>query len=483
MKKILGSFISFLCVVITMTSCDDYNTFTTSPQARLEFSRDTVAFDTIVTGASSFTHTLIVHNRNNDGVRVKDVHLGQGKNSLFRINVDGEYLPTGQGSDFEIRKRDSLFVRLEVELPYEDDDAIKHYKDYLQFTLESGVTQRVVLTADGLNGIILNGLDVDHDMTLDATSPYFVRDSLIIRQGARLTIEPGVRLLFHDKVEMHIYGQLNAVGTQEKPIIFRGDRIDNLLEGIPYDNMPNRWGGIVFHGSSRDNVMEQCDVHSGDFGIVCDSTLGQWDENHPTLRMTNSVIHNVGGDALRMTSCVTQIMGTQISNAKGRCVSILGGCHDFVHCTVAQFYPFTAGRGDALFMANVIDDNADLFYYLHRCHFLNCVITGYGDDVIMGSIQDYQDAECDYLFDHCLLRTPEVKDSDRFRNNIYDVKDLEPQSQDHFLLLDTDHFYYDFAPDSLSAIHNLADPEWMKLNPIDRRGNTRINCAGAYEGK
>ena len=62
-------------------------------------------------------------------------------------------------------------------------------------------------------------------------------------------------------------------------------------------------------------------------------------------------------------------------------------------------------------MANNIGEaNRDI----RQASFINCVITGYADDVIMGSIVEGQDYTCPYLFSHCLLNTIKSDDSVRF---------------------------------------------------------------------
>jgi len=477
-------YIAILLIAALMAvGCEDYDSWSTSQTARLEFSEDTISFDTIITKQSSTTRTLMVFNHNDEGIRISHIALEHGSASPFRVNVDGQYLSNGVGDDFEVRRKDSIYVRAEVTLPETDGNEIVHYEDKLTFTLESGVQQQVTLMADGMNVYILYGLDVKSDTTLLTDRPYIVYDSLTIQKGATLTLQPGTTLMFHDGVDLNIHGSLYAVGTQDSPITFRGDRVDNMLDYLPYDNTPNRWGGIHIYGDSRENVFYQCDIHSGDYGIICDSTLAELDTNYPTLVMQNSVIHNVGGDGLVLNSCIAQIVGCQISNTLGDCVYIMGGAYDFVHCTIAQFYPFDADRGNALYLANAADGG--YYAHLYWAYFLNCVITGYADDVIMGSISEGTDL-VDYKFANSLLRTPEVKDDARYLNIVWDNEDLEPQREEHFVLFDTDNFIYDFTPDSASAIRGIADLEYTRTySTVDRLGRDRMADgapdAGCYE--
>ncbi len=465
-------------------ACDDYDTWTTSPSALLTFSEDTIAFDTVITGQGSSQRTLIAFNNNSKGLRIQSVRLMGGAESHFLVNVDGQYLYNGEGEDFEVYSKDSIFVRLAVNLPETDCDDIQGYTDELIFLLESGVQQKVVLTAQGMDVITLNGEVITESVTLDARRPYLVYDSLVVANGATLTLPAGCTLMFHDSTSLLVHGTLKAVGTLERPITFRCDRTDHMFDYLPYDNTPNRWGGVHFFSDSHDNELTQCDIHAGDYGIICDSTEVT-DTSTPLLVLYNSVIHNVGGTGLSLRHCSTRVSGTQISNTLGDCVYILGGAHTFVQTTIAQFYPFSSDRGDALYLSNA---EGDVMYPIRWCHFINCVITGYAEDVIMGNILEDEDAPCDYLFASSLLRTVASDDAVRFVDIRYDVADsVEVVGKDNFVLFDANNFLYDFTPDSLSAIRGLANPDYAKDYPTDRLGTSRFADeapdAGAYEGR
>ncbi|MFM7054488.1 MAG: hypothetical protein ACKOX7_07090, partial [Bacteroidota bacterium] len=60
-----------------MTSCkkDD---ILTDPSAKLEFSLDTVMFDTIFTSLGSTTQSLVIYNRNSRPLNISSVRLAGG---------------------------------------------------------------------------------------------------------------------------------------------------------------------------------------------------------------------------------------------------------------------------------------------------------------------------------------------------------------------------------------------------------------------
>lgn len=453
--------------MLLFAACDDFDHWTTSPSAHLVFSADTVRFDTIITGQSSSTQTLIAFNNNDEGLRKIGVRLRDGESSRFRVNVDGQYLVSGKGEDFEVRRNDSIVIRAEVKLPEYGDNTIRHYEDYLIFTLESGKTQQVVLQADGMDVKILRGKVVEVDETLDSDMPYLIYDSLVVAPGATLTLLEGTRLLFHEQVSLDVHGTLRAIGSREKPIILRGDRMDKMFANLPYDNTPSRWGGVHFYGESHDNIMEQCDIHSGSYGIVCDSAYVS--SFMPMLTLWQSVIHHIGGHGLAIRSTKVNVLGCQISNCLQNCVDILGGEVSMLHCTIAQFYSFAVMGQDALYLSDL--DESGNKIPITAAEFINCVITGYADDVIMGNLASEENEACNYLFDHCFLRTVQSDDEERFVECVYDSKDNEPNYRDHFVLFDTKRFLYDFSPWSNSLICTTGRADYtLEILPEDRLG-------------
>ena len=267
----------------------------------------------------------------------------------------------------------------------------------------------------------------------------------------------------------------------------RGDRMDHMFDYLLYDNTPSRWEGVIIHNGSYGNKFYQCDLHSALFGIIVEDTEQvKPDESKPSVTLDCCILHNIGGDGLQLNNCVSEVTNTQISNTLGHTVNINGGSHTFIYCTLAQFYPFTANRGDGLHLASS-EDYGD-YGLLRKAHFINCVITGYGPDVIMGEYIP-QDGTCDYLFHHCFLNTPPV-DDEHFEACIFDQDKKKNEEEklvreDNFMLFDTENFIYDFTPKEDSKIRSLADPDYVGLPLFDRLGVSRLADegpdAGCYE--
>ncbi len=465
-----------------VSSCDDYDKFTADPACELRFSTDTVRFDTLLSTVGSVTQTLKVYNPYDEGIRITSVHLQGGGESLFRANVDGEPLLRENGSaayDFEVRGGDSMYVRLEVTMPERNSDAVVQVSDALVFSLESGRTQTMPMKAAGQDAYHWRGKKLAQDTTLTAGRPFVVLDSLVVAQGATLTLSKGVQLYFHDKAELRVHGTLKVQGTMDSMVVFRGDRTDRMFPYLPYDNTPSRWGGIRLDSESMNNEFRYADIHSATYGIRCDSSR----TDDYKLRMENSVLHNIGGSGLVLTNCRTQFVNTQVSNTLGDCVYQAGGWSEFVHCTLAQFYPWEAGRGSALYLT---DYAGDVSYPLLQAHFVNCLITGYSDDVIQGAWEgEDEETPLDYFFGHSYLNTVESEDAGRFVGIVYDNDEQPLPKEKNFRRFDTYNFLYDFRLQPESGARNIGDPTWAVRYPFDRYGVSRMADegpdAGCYE--
>lgn len=480
MRRYLFYIISFLFSSAYLVSCNDSDDFTTSRSALLTFSTDTIKFDTVISTIGSSTRQMMVYNRNADGVRVMTARMKKGSDTPFRVNVHGSYLERESGAkayDFEVRSGDSLRVFAEVTVPERGQDTPQEMIDTLIFTLESGVEQGVILSAVGQDAYIWKGKVIDKDTALTSGRPYIIYDSLSVRKDVTLHLESGVQLYFHDGANLWVHGRLIAKGTKEKPVVFRGDRTDRMFDYLPYDNTPSRWGGIRLKSTSTENELDYVDIHSASYGIACDSA----DVDVMKLTIKNSILHNIGGEGLGLYHCRSVVENTQISNTLGHCVAVVGGWTEFVHCTLAQFYPWDAARGDALYLAN---QWLALDYPLQHAHFKNCLMTGYAEDVVMGNLKD-EDGSLDYYFGNCLMRTVPSDDVRRFENVVYEPKEGENVSDKQFKLFDTDNFIYDFRLNEKSMAINIGSLNWAVDNPIDRYGVSRMEDtapdAGCYE--
>lgn len=482
MKPLRTAFRLWLCtLLLTLTAgCWQDEEFSTAPTDLLRFSTDSVNFDTVISGQPTNTRTFMVYNPNARSLRISRAFLGRGTESVFRVNIDGTFLENGEASNFELYAEDSLRVFLEMTAPVSDSDEPVAVEDELTFVLESGQTQSVTLTAYGQDVVVLKGWTVTADTTLTARRPYQVYDSLVVAPDVTLSLPAGARLYFHPDARLIVHGTLRAEGALGNEVMMRGDRMGNMFSNQPYDLIPGQWGGIVLTSGSYGNIFNYCDIHSGSFGLRCDSA----DVSREKVRIENSVLHNVSGDVLTARACSLFVGNSQLTNAGGNCVTLYGGSSRFVHCTIANFYAFTGGRGVALSYTNA---DGSIPYPLHQAEFLNCLITGYGEDEIMGAQSaDHVDLPFNYLFRNCLLDTPEFVD-EQVQNCLWDNDEAAVWREGNFSpAFDLDRLLFRFSLDSLSSAVGNADPTVTQTYyPYDRLGRSRLDDGrsdiGCYE--
>ena len=98
-------------LVITILFACKKDILENDQSATLNFSTDTITFDTVFASIGSITKTLTVYNNNNFGVQT-DIELKGSSAGHFRMNIDG--IAGNNQSNIEIPAKDSIFIFLEV---------------------------------------------------------------------------------------------------------------------------------------------------------------------------------------------------------------------------------------------------------------------------------------------------------------------------------------------------------------------------------
>lgn len=455
---------------VFLVACSEEADFSSSPTLRLEFSCDTLSFDTLFTQKNSPTAMFVVRNRNNKSLRIGDVRLASGGSSGFSILVDGQYGSAMR--DIELRAKDSLFVLAQVHLDKNGEDIPIMVKDTLLFTLESGVQQGLLLLAYGRDVTYMHGVNIETDTTLQA-GHYVIYDSITVKENVTLEVEAGAVLYFHDKAFMKVAGQLCVNGTLSQPVIMRGDRTDNMFSYLPYDRIPGQWDGVRFTSESNGNVLRHCDIHSANYGIKVEPG----DTAAQRLTLESSKLYNFHGNALELVMARATVYNSLLANAQGNCARVIGGDVEFVHCTMANFYVWRQ-RDVALALYNNIDGEPAP---LRGALFANCVIAGSKDDELIGSLPYLGDTipvYRNYRFENSLINTVDEQDS-CFVNITFDNRDVEPFGKAHFRLVDNDVFDYDFRLSAESTARGRGSDSYIDLLPVDILGVPRT--AGAVD--
>lgn len=484
-------------LVYLLPACDGLEDhYSTNPNHRLSFSADTLSFDTVFSTIGSATQQFLIYNNNSEPLNMSSIMLASGGTSGFRINVDGR---KGYSfSDIGILNQDSMFVFVEVTVNPTQKDQPLLIQDSVVF-ITNGIKQSVLLEAYGQDvKLYKGGATITQDTVLTAERPYLIYDSLVIARGAHVNIEKGATFYMHDKANIINYGSINAAGTQERPITFRGDRLDFILNDLlPYDRTPGQWGGIYFRPESYNNIMNYTIVRNGITGLTFDESL----PDQSKLKINNSQITNMSENLLFARNCNIEATNSEFSNAALGVVMLIGGTYQFSHCTIANYMTLISRSVSPVFeqelytacltLSNNVEVNKVANHIpLQQAHFDNCIIDGnfsaggtqpYGGEIALLSTGS---TAFNYKFNHCLIKTT-GKDNEHFSNIVF--RGDKDESLYRMTGGEKNKYKLDFRLDKATSLGvGKADATISQKYPVDRYGVDRLTSTngpsiGAYE--
>lgn len=376
---------------LLFAACNNEEDFITSGDVTLEFSVDTLRFDTVFTQLGSATRSIKVYNKNNRPIKISRVALEQGNNSSFRINVDG--IPGNEAEEVIVYAEDSIYVFVEVTVDPDQPLSVSPYviTENLIF-VTNGNRQSVTLEAWGQNANYFpsrfnKGVPVVlscgfNEITWDDPKPYVIYGEVFI-DSCTLNLPPGTRIYVHGGIAQNevfgvfndglLYflqnGKLKVNGTKENPVIIQGDRLET-----PFLDDPGQWTGIILGKGSKGNIISYATIRNSIFGIYADSTS--------EVQINNTQIYNTASSGIiGFKSRLTANNLLVYNNGSTSVNLLLGGVYNFNFCTIASY----GVDASALSMSNFFcyDD------------FINCSIraedrltANFRNSIIFGSRKD-----------------------------------------------------------------------------------------------
>jgi len=462
--RILLSSILALLITSFFFSCEEDDDFSSDPNLKIEFSRDTISFDTVFTNIGSSRRTLMIYNRNNKSLVVSSAKVMNPEKSGFSIVFDGVSGEDVQNT--EILKKDSAYLYVMVKIDPNNSDSPMSVRDSICFTI-NGRQQFVQLEAIGQDVHLWRGKSIASDTTLTSERPFLIYDSLIVEKDATLNLEKNVKLFFHSGAGIKVYGTINAKGTLEEPVIFRGDRTDNIFTNVPYDRIPGQWEGMEVDSLSFNNYFEHFHLRNSLQGIwFKPSNLSA-----SKAIFKNSIIHNTKSDGINAQNCDIKGENSLFSNAGGATMKLIGGKYEFLHCTLANYMSWWGMRaGKALIIGNYTDNKQ--LAPLVKCDFSNSIIAGSGSaEISLQEAPDVIPTPFEHLFTNCLIKIG-GEDDDNFVSTIW-------KEDPKFKNINNDKdYFYSFELDSISPAKNKGDMIKAYLLPLDMNGKSRLNDDG-----
>jgi hypothetical protein len=479
----------FLITIILISSCNKPEDFITDSTSQLSFSTDTVLFDTVFSTIGSTTKVLKVYNPHDQRIQISNIQLAGGSGSQYQINIDGN--PVSSIQDIEVEANDSIFIFIKVTVDPTNQNSPMVVTDSILFET-NGNLQDVDLVAWGqdahyfvgyrhspessLKYIIVAG--ENEEITWEDDKPYVVYGWAIVDSSARLNIGPGVDMFFHQNSGLWVYkgGQIIINGEKDSLVVFQGDRLE-----YQFLDQPGQWSGIILNEGPETHIFNYVVVKNAFVGIQA-TPLGEDNTWTCNLILTNSIINNMTNFGLYSYASNVVSNNSVFTNCATYTVCLVGGNHDFRHCTMADYWSSSVRQQPSVRLSNYIEfvTAEGIISYispLSKAYFGNCILYGNLEEEL-DSVQNSQ-YDFSYKFDHCLLKTKRVLNNPEFYNN--NLVNADP--------LFVDYQMDNYRLDTLSPASDIGDLEIINISLLnietDIDGNSRIMDVGpdlgAYE--
>jgi hypothetical protein len=481
MKRPLA-YLLFIILFTSWIACKKDN-ITTDSAAKLQFSEDTILFDTVFVTMGSTNKQFTIHNNNDQKIRISSIRLVGGTASLFRINVDGT--PGVLFSDVEIDANDSLYVFVEVTVNPNSTTLPFIVADSILFET-NGNQQKVNLVAWGQNAHFFHptnyqaGLPpysiIPCNAVWDSVLPYVIYGYAVVDSGCGLTIQEGTKVYLYNNSALWVFsgGNINVAGTLQHPVTFQGTRLE-----AAYQNVPNQWDRIWINEGSANNVINYAVIKNAFIGLQLEVLF---EPNLPKgITVNNTIIENMNGVGVFTRNYLASFNNCVISDCGSYLAALTnGGSYEFNQCTFANYWRFGKRSTPSVLLNNyfVNQNNMPVGVDLQKANFNNSII--YGTEENEFETDFVSSAQANYFISYSILKvknTTPVTDPLHFdmvyKNNDPDFK--EPNAGNYQL-------------DSLSFAIQKGNPALLITNNIllfDIKGvarNITINPdLGAYE--
>ncbi|MCX6297448.1 MAG: hypothetical protein NTX97_15590, partial [Bacteroidetes bacterium] len=417
-----------LLLLLILSSCKKDGLLTDS-SAKLEFSTDSVLFDTVFHYAGSTTKVFRIYNRHDQPMNISKAYLATGSGSAFKLNIDGVSTTASAPilSDIEILGGDSLYVFVQVFVNPSVANPIL-IKDSIIFE-SNGNVQDVKLTAIGQDVHLIkpdhfptNGLPpysiispTAINTTLLTDMPYLIFGYTVVDSFSTLTIPAGVHIYMHNHSVLWVYrdGTLEILGAHGNEVTIQGDRLE-----AEYKEVPGQWGKIWLSRLSKNNIIDWAIIKNGGIGVQSDTVASL---TSPTLRISNSIVKNMSvaalygqGSHIRGVNCVFANCGQYVA------AFTIGGKYRFEHCTFANYWNRDTRTTPTIALSNYYYSSGGAYVVrdLDSAYFGNCIV--YGDiSEEIGMDSSIYGGNFSYKFDHSLIKTERSIPNGVHYNNAY----------------------------------------------------------------
>ncbi len=416
----------FFCSLL-LTNCGKKTFFS---KGNLNFSVDTVVFDTVFTTIGSTTKQFKIYNKENRTVKIEEIELVGGTSSPFRINVDG--VAGTKLTDIELEGKDSLFVFVEVTLNINSQNLPMVVEDSIRFRT-NGVNQYVKLAVWGQDAYF-HYKDLNEG-TWANDKPHVIYGYAAVDSAKTLNIPAGTQVHLHKNAIFYVYkSTLNIQGTLGNEVVFQGDRLE-----ADYDDVAGQYYGIYFQ-EAKPSTIDYAILKNGTAGVHLYSKDAQ--SSGYTLTMTNTIIQNqarygvfiYSGAKVKAENCIIAKNGTHAL------LVLEGGDFNFNHCDLLGY---GSSSSPAVGISNYFTNsatNTTNVGSINEGKLYNCILTGNLTTELAIDTLLLAGVTVDFDFRNCLMKSEEIQ-TDAFYQNI--IWNNAP------LFTDPSIFDFTFSPNSV----------------------------------
>ncbi|SET89567.1 right-handed parallel beta-helix repeat-containing protein [Hymenobacter actinosclerus] len=341
--------LSALTTTVLLPGCEPKeDLITTDSSAKLEFSLDTVKFDTVFVATGTVSKRLWVYNRNARAVRVAEISLQSRPAITYSLLINGD--AGASARNVEIRGRDSLLVLVRATIdPTPADGKPFVVEDDLRFTT-NGNEQAVKVLSYGQNAYFHDAEEITRNTVWKADKPHVIYNSVLVKPGVTLTIAAGARIYAHFGSFLLVKGRLlcnpdyqptGPIKPSDPNIVrFGGDRRE-----ADYAERPGQWGGIEFDLGSQGNVVRYTEIKNSTLGLYLYNPFNE--QPRPQVKVENTELRNISslnsgypfdGAALLSLSGDFTVSNTLISNCEQYAVyAVQSSQVQLDYCTIANY--------------------------------------------------------------------------------------------------------------------------------------------------
>ena len=479
--------------------------------AKVEFSQDSVLFDTVFTTIGSATQNIRVRNKNKQRIKISSIQLTGGNASQFIVNVDGA--KGTSFTDIEIAANDSMYIFIQVNVNPTNINSPLIISDELVFMV-NGNEQKLILEAWGqdayyhrpdsvikfkdgtyfpysLANAVPNSYNVvGSEFVWKNDKPHVVYGYLVVNGPDTITGAPaqnlkileGTKVFMNYKSGIWVYAgaRIQVLGKKGQEVVFQGARREK-----DYADEPGQWDRIWINEGSNDNIINYAIIKNGFIGVQCEY-IGEDPafSSKGLLTLTNTKIQNMSLWGLYCLYYSVFGFNNVISNCQEHSVNVvLGGDYLFSQCTFANYWSKDKPRDKPAFRINNYSETQVLPLNLRVA---NCIVDGKLENEVSLDIKPQStlpQGTVSYTFSNNWLKsTMNTSDAAIFIDNRKGDKTAELEYKDISM--------YDFEPkDSEKRITGftgvLATQYASLIQPAqDINGNARNTAsvtAGAYE--